>query len=65
MRDHDNRALAGGFFVFLMASRRNVQAFGLITGCTIVAALLADSMLSPALVMLIERSGSCASSTSV
>jgi len=48
-------ALAGGFFVFLLANMRNVQAFGLITGCTIVAALLADLMLSPALLTLVER----------
>jgi predicted RND superfamily exporter protein len=54
-------ALAGGFFVFLLASMKNVQAFGWITGCTIVAALLADLMLSPALVTLIERDGSRAS----
>jgi predicted RND superfamily exporter protein len=58
-------ALAGGFFVFLLASMRNVQAFGLITGCTIVAALLADLMLSPALVTLVERSGSRGSNVNV
>jgi predicted RND superfamily exporter protein len=48
-------ALAGGFFVFLLAEMRNVQAFGFITGCTIVAALLADLMLSPALVTLVDK----------
>jgi predicted RND superfamily exporter protein len=58
-------ALAGGFFVFLLASMKNVQAFGLITGCTIVAALLADLMLSPALVTLAERSGSRGSNVNV
>jgi predicted RND superfamily exporter protein len=48
-------ALAGGFFAFSLASMKNVQAFGLITGCTIVVALLADLMLSPALVTLAEK----------
>jgi len=51
-------ALAGGFFVFMLASMKNVQAFGFITGCTIIAALLADLMLSPALLTLVEKSAS-------
>lgn len=48
-------ALAVGFFVFLLASMKNVHAFGFVTGLVIVAALLADLMLSPALVTLLDR----------
>jgi predicted RND superfamily exporter protein len=48
-------ALAVGFFVFLLASMKNVQAFGFISGFTIIAALMADLTLSPSLVTLVER----------
>jgi len=40
-------------------------AFGLITGCTIVAALLAGLMLTPAVVTLVDRSGSRASNPKI
>jgi hydrophobe/amphiphile efflux-3 (HAE3) family protein len=48
-------ALAVGFFVFLLASMKNVHAFGFVTGLAIVAALLADLTLSPAFVTLLDR----------
>jgi len=42
-----------GFFIFMAASMENVFRFGLITGTTIILALLADLFLAPALMKLI------------
>jgi len=44
--------LATGFFVFAGASMIVIINFGLITGCAVLIAFLADVLLSPALVML-------------
>ncbi|MBW2714017.1 MAG: MMPL family transporter, partial [Deltaproteobacteria bacterium] len=48
-------ALSSGFFAFLFATMTHVQGFGLITGLTILTALMADLMLSPAIVVLADR----------
>lgn len=45
--------LCAGFFVFMGATMSNVVIFGAITGSTILLALLADLLLSPALMVLI------------
>jgi hypothetical protein len=47
--------LSIGFFTFMFASMNNVFNFGLLTGITIITALIADFVLSPALVMWITR----------
>jgi len=47
--------LSLGFFVFMMASLSNISNFGLITGITILAALLSDLLIAPALVTLLYR----------
>jgi predicted RND superfamily exporter protein len=48
-------ALCSGFFVRLAATMTSSKYVGLITGFTIIAALLADLILSPALVTLAAR----------
>jgi predicted RND superfamily exporter protein len=48
-------ALSSGFFAFLFATMTHVRGFGLITGLTILIALMADLMLSPAIVVLADR----------
>ncbi|NOY71202.1 MAG: MMPL family transporter [Gammaproteobacteria bacterium] len=45
--------LSLGFFIFMAASMNNVFYFGLITGSTIVFALLADLLLAPALMKVL------------
>ncbi len=45
--------LSSGFYIFMAATMGNVFNFGLITGTTIVLALLADLVLAPALMHLI------------
>ncbi len=47
--------LAFAFFIFMFASLKNMVYFGLITGLTIIMALLADYFLSPALMVLVNR----------
>ncbi len=48
--------LSLGFFVFTFADMANVIRFGLLTGVTIILALLADFLLAPALMQLLMRS---------
>jgi predicted RND superfamily exporter protein len=47
--------LVTGFFVFMFATLNNVYYFGLLTGVTLIFALLADFFLSPALLELVTR----------
>jgi len=47
--------LSVGFFIFAFATMSNVRNFGLLTGFTIVMALLADYLLAPALMVLINK----------
>ena len=47
--------LSLGFFIFLMASMNNLFYFGLLTGITIIAALVADFIVSPALMSLMKH----------
>ncbi len=47
--------LSIGFFIFGFATMSNVRNFGLLTGFTIVAALLADYFLAPALMVLVNK----------
>ena len=47
--------LAGGFIVFVFSQMNNLNGFGWITAFTIIAALLADFLLAPALMMLTDR----------
>ena len=46
-------ALSVGFFVYTQASLNNLFSFGLITGFTIIMALLADLLLAPAMMTMI------------
>ena len=47
--------LSSGFFIFTISSMNNLISFGLITGLTIIVALLCDLLLAPALMSLIYR----------
>jgi len=47
--------LSIGFFIFAFATMSNVRNFGLLTGFTIVMALLADYFLAPALMVLVNK----------
>ncbi|MBW1804639.1 MAG: MMPL family transporter, partial [Deltaproteobacteria bacterium] len=47
--------LSLGFFIFMLASMKNLFYFGLLTGITIITALLADFLLAPALMMLVRH----------
>ncbi len=47
--------LSLGFFLYLFADLSNVVNFGLLTGFTIIMALLADFFLAPALMALMHR----------
>ena len=49
--------LSIGFFIYMFASMNNLFNFGLLTGVTIVTALLADFFLAPALMVLITGKG--------
>lgn len=44
--------LSIGFFIFMFASMRNLYLFGMLTGITIITALLADFLVAPALMAL-------------
>lgn len=46
--------LAVGFYIFVFASLNNVIQFGLLTGTAIILALLADFLLAPALMVLLN-----------
>ena len=48
-------ALSIGFFAYTQSSLNNLISFGLITGFTIIIALLADLLLAPAMMALIYR----------
>ena len=47
--------LSAGFFIFCLASMKNLVHFGLLTGVTILTALAADFVLAPALMALRYR----------
>jgi len=47
--------LSAGFFIFAFATMSNVRNFGILTGFTIMAALLADYFLAPALMVLVNK----------
>jgi len=47
--------LVAGFWVFMFASMNNLFNFGLLTGVTLIVALLADVLLAPALLTLTQR----------
>ena len=47
--------LSIGFFIFAFATMSNIRNFGLLTGFTIIMALLADYLLAPALMVLVNK----------
>jgi predicted RND superfamily exporter protein len=47
--------LSIGFFIYMFATMGNYFNFGLLTGITIITALLADFILAPAIMMLIKH----------
>lgn len=47
--------LSIGFYVYMFASMNNIIAFGFLTGTAIIAALIADFILAPALMTLYYR----------
>ena len=47
--------LVSGFWLFMFASMNNLFNFGLLTGLALAFALLADLVISPALMMIIHR----------
>jgi len=47
--------LSAGFFIFTFSSMSNLISFGLITGLTIIIALLGDILLAPAMMALIYK----------
>jgi predicted RND superfamily exporter protein len=44
-----------GFFIYMFATMNNLFYFGLLTGTTIILALVANFFLAPALMALIHR----------
>jgi len=48
-------ALSLGFFIFMFAGLNNLFNFGLLTGITIIMALLADYFIAPALLVSVHR----------
>jgi predicted RND superfamily exporter protein len=46
-------ALSIGFFLFTFATMQSVFLFGLLTGCTLILALLADFFVMPAILLFI------------
>jgi len=51
--------LSIGFFIFGFATMSNVRNFGLLTGFTIIMALLADYLVAPALMVLVNKTKPC------
>jgi hypothetical protein len=49
--------LSIGFFLYMFSSMNNIFSFGLLTGFTIIMALLADFFLAPALLNELHKSG--------
>jgi hypothetical protein len=47
--------LSTGFFIYMFASMNNLYNFGLLTGITIIMALIADFFLAPAIMTLVTR----------
>ena len=47
--------LSIGFFIFMFASMNNLFHFGLLTGLTIIMALLADYFIAPALMVVVHK----------
>jgi predicted RND superfamily exporter protein len=47
--------LSLGFFVFTLATLNNIIRFGFLTGVTLIAALIADYFLAPALMVLVNK----------
>jgi len=47
--------LSAGFFIFIFSSMNNLISFGLITGLTIIIALLGDILMAPAMMALIYK----------
>lgn len=50
-----NFVLAAGFFMFMFSSMNNLFNFGLLSGVTILTALLADLLITPALLAAVEK----------
>jgi len=48
--------LAIGFFTFMFASMSNLYYFGMLTGITIIMALLSDFFIAPSLMIVANRS---------
>ncbi|MDH5543058.1 MAG: MMPL family transporter [Nitrospinota bacterium] len=49
--------LSTGFFIFMFASMNNLFNFGFLTGLTIIMALVADFLIAPALMKVIDKPG--------
>jgi hydrophobe/amphiphile efflux-3 (HAE3) family protein len=47
--------LSLGFFILTLATMQNILRFGLLTGITILAALISDYFLAPALMVLVNK----------
>lgn len=47
--------LSMGFFIYMFASLNNIIRFGFLTGVTLIAALLADYFLAPALMVMVNK----------
>ncbi len=47
--------LSIGFFTFMLADMNNLICFGMLTGITIILALLSDFFLAPALMIIVNR----------
>ncbi len=47
--------LVTGFWMFMLATMNNVFNFGMLTGLTLIFALLADFLLAPAIMVLVTR----------
>lgn len=47
--------LSLGFFIYMFASLNNIIRFGFLTGITLIAALMADYFLAPALMVIVNK----------
>lgn len=47
--------LSLGFFIYMFSTLNNIIRFGILTGITLIAALLADYFLAPALMVLVNK----------
>lgn len=56
--------LSVGFYIFAFATMKNVVNFGLLTGSTIIMALLSDYFIAPALMVIVNKDRSASSSSS-